>query len=78
MLRIETEEVLQRKHNSSDVTDLKVAEADVLDVGVLVDPVSRSFSSETGFFDSAECGLGCANDALVHTDHADLEGVDEK
>ncbi len=62
----------------SDVNDLKVAEADVLDVGVLVNPVSRSFSSETRFFDTTECGLGCTDDTLVHANHADLEGVDEK
>lgn len=60
-----------------DITELKVAKTDVLDVGVLVDSVSRSFSSETRFFDTAECCLGCADDAFVHADHAHLEGVDE-
>ena len=62
----------------NDVTELKVAKTDVLDVGVLVDSVSRSLPSETRFFNTTECGLGCADDALIHADHAHLEGVDVK
>ena len=64
----------QRRPFSSGLTSgSKVSEADVLDVGILVDSVPRSLSAETRLLDSTESGLGGADDTLVHTDHADLK-----
>ena len=56
----------------SQDTLLKVSEAEVLDLGVLVDPVLGALAADAGLLDATEGALGAGHHALVDADHAGL------